>query len=63
VSDPTDTPTTPTPDEIAQALCLADCARKGSGGCTWESGRCVDMHAMHYEDEADAALARWRQYK
>jgi len=54
----TETPTPPTPAQIAQALCLVDCNRRGFAGCTWDKDHCLDCGADHFHDVAERALSR-----
>ena len=46
----------PSCEQVAQALCMADCAGRGFSACTWDGQKCEDFHAEGYSAAAEAAL-------
>lgn len=60
MNDKNQTISPPTEDQVAQALCLADCVRVGFAACTWDGiDRCDDAPSETIRERARAAIARW----
>ena len=47
----------PSREQVAQALCMADCAGRGFSACTWDGISCADYRSKVFIDEAERSLA------